>query len=93
MASVEILDVVCYDSVVRGHHIYKTIWTPFIGEILTLNCKEDNSYDSCTCSCRICLIRQTDGMTNACVPVHVAYSYWYIKVPVQKKNLWGEQQH
>jgi len=32
MASVEILDV-CYDSVVRRHHIYKTIWTPFIGEM------------------------------------------------------------
>jgi len=36
MASVEILDVVYYHSAVRGHHIYKTIWTPFIGEILTV---------------------------------------------------------
>jgi len=34
MASVEILDVVYYDSIVRGHHIYKTIWTPFIGEMM-----------------------------------------------------------
>jgi len=47
MASVEVLDVVCYGSIVRGHHIYKTIWTPFIGEILTVNHEEDNSYDSC----------------------------------------------
>ena len=22
------------DSVVTGHHVYKTVWTPFIGEIL-----------------------------------------------------------
>ena len=24
----------CWGSVIRGHHIYKTIWTPEIGEIL-----------------------------------------------------------
>ena len=24
----------CFESVVRGHHIYKTIWTPSLGEIL-----------------------------------------------------------
>jgi len=52
MASVEVLDVVCYDSVVREHHIYKTIWTPFIGEILTVNREEDNSYDSCAVAVR-----------------------------------------
>ena len=24
----------CFESVVSGHHIYKTIWTPSLGEIL-----------------------------------------------------------
>ena len=24
----------CFESVVRGHHMYKTIWTPNLGEIL-----------------------------------------------------------
>jgi len=44
MASV---DVICYnkESVVRGHHVYKTVWIPFIGEILAVNREEDNSHD------------------------------------------------
>ena len=29
------------DSIVRGHHIFKEIWTPFIGE--DLECKRDVS--------------------------------------------------
>ena len=24
----------CFDSIVRGHHVYKTVWTPFLGEIV-----------------------------------------------------------
>ena len=23
-----------FDSIVCGHHVYKTVWTPFLGEIL-----------------------------------------------------------
>jgi len=47
MASVEILDMVCYNkkSVSRRHRVYKTVWRPFMGEILAVNCEEDNSYD------------------------------------------------
>ena len=26
----------CFDSVVCGHHVYKTVWTPFSGEIQEL---------------------------------------------------------
>ena len=29
------------DSIVRGHHVFKEIWTPFIGE--DLECKRDVS--------------------------------------------------
>ena len=33
------------ESVVRGHHVYKEIWTPELGEVLTV-CKEpDNIHD------------------------------------------------
>ena len=28
--------VLCFDSVVRRHHIYKTVWTLFSGEIQEL---------------------------------------------------------
>ena len=32
-------------SDVRGHYVYKTVWTPFIGETLAINCEEDNLHD------------------------------------------------
>ena len=28
------MDSLSWGSVIRGHHIYKDIWTPFVGEIL-----------------------------------------------------------
>lgn len=34
-----------YESVVRGHHIYKHIWTPLLGEVLSLLVEEENEYD------------------------------------------------
>ena len=32
------------NSVVTGHHICKTIWTPFIGEMLPAEIEEGNLY-------------------------------------------------
>ena len=25
--------IFCQESVVRGHHVYKSVWTPFVGKI------------------------------------------------------------
>ena len=33
------------ESVIRGHHIYKWIWRPLVGEVLTLEREEGNSHD------------------------------------------------
>ena len=33
------------ESVIRGRHIYKQIWRPLVGEILTLEREEDNNHD------------------------------------------------
>ena len=33
------------DSVVRGHHVYKSVWTPVIGEELYLEPEESNEHD------------------------------------------------
>ena len=33
------------ESVVRGHHVYKVIWTPVIGEELEVRTKDDNDHD------------------------------------------------
>ena len=35
----------CLDSVVYGHHVYKTVWTPFLGEILTAIPEPENSHN------------------------------------------------
>ena len=32
-------------SVVRGHHIYKVVWTPEVGEILHLRTEEGNEHN------------------------------------------------
>ena len=34
------------ESVLRGHHVYKHIWTPQIGEELVTEIEEDNYHDS-----------------------------------------------
>ena len=34
-----------FESVVRGHHVYKTVWTPLIGEILELVIEDGNVHD------------------------------------------------
>ena len=32
-------------SVVRGHHVYKTVWTPSVGETLTVKAEDGNNHD------------------------------------------------
>ena len=34
-----------FSSVIRGHHVYKVTWTPYISENLTANIEEDNPHD------------------------------------------------
>ena len=37
--------VFLHESVVRGHHVYKRVWSPAIGEVLQLLQEEDNALD------------------------------------------------
>ena len=37
-------------SVIHGHHIYKQIWWPLVGEILTLEREEGNNHEKFTVS-------------------------------------------
>ena len=32
-------------STVRGHHIYKEVWCPHVGEELPVHCESDNDHD------------------------------------------------
>ena len=34
-----------FDSVVRGHHVYKTVWTPTIDETLQVMQEDMNGHD------------------------------------------------
>ena len=36
---------VSFSSVIRGHHVYKTIWTPYLGEELVLATENGNLFD------------------------------------------------
>ena len=38
--------ILTVDSVIRGHHIYKVIWTPTLGVELQLMPEEDNIHDN-----------------------------------------------
>ena len=47
MASVTVEDTAAYlhESVVRGDHIYKRVWSPTVGEVLQLTCEQRNDHD------------------------------------------------
>ena len=32
-------------SVVKGHHVYKAVWTPFLGEELSVQPEDHNDHD------------------------------------------------
>lgn len=34
-----------YKSVIRGHHVYTSIWTPVVGETLSLTLDNANEHD------------------------------------------------
>ena len=33
------------ESTVRGHHVYKAIWTPVVGQVLHVQSEDSNKYD------------------------------------------------
>lgn len=59
------------DSVVRGHHVYKSVWTPVIGEELYLEPEESNEHDEYAVAVR------KDGETIGHVPRSFSRISWY----------------
>ena len=39
------MDSLYVDSDIRGHHVYKNIWTPFVGEVLLVEQEDHNPQD------------------------------------------------
>lgn len=64
---------VCYfiqESVIRGHHIYKHVWTPFVGEELELDQEFGNSYDHFAV-----VVKKNDTVVGR-VPRELSRIYW-----------------
>lgn len=59
-----------FSSVVRGHHILKSVWTPFVGEELNLSREFDNPYD------RFAVAVTKGGKTVRRVPREVSRPVW-----------------
>ena len=59
------------ESVVRGHHIYKRVWTPMLGEKLQIAIEDDNSNDA-----RAVAV-QKHGMVVGHLPRETAKVVWY----------------
>ena len=50
-----------FESVIRGHHVYKTMWTPIVGELLQLALENGNAHD----------VYAVTVLKNACTVGHV----------------------
>ena len=59
------------ESVIRGHHIYKRIWQPILGEQLTLEREDGNSSD------RHAVSVMKDSIIVGHVPRELSRAYWY----------------
>ena len=59
------------DDDVRGHHIYKTVWTPFVGEILLVQQEDHNPEDSFT----VAILKSGEIVGH--VPREISRIVWY----------------
>jgi hypothetical protein len=57
-------------GVVRGHHIYKEVWTPFIGEELCLQQERYNTHD------RFAVTLMKGSNIVGRVPREISRAYW-----------------
>ena len=49
------MDSAILESCVRGHHIYKAVWSPFVGEELVCLMEDNNSHDQYA----VCVLKST----------------------------------
>lgn len=61
-----------HESVIRGHHIFKQIWTPRIGEILSAQQETENVIDR-----KAVALLKADGTVVGHVPREHSKAFWY----------------
>ena len=62
-----------FSSVIRGHHVYKTSWTPYLGEELVLAAEESNLFD------RHAVAVLKNGEIVGHMPQELARFSWFLK--------------
>ena len=65
------LAIFCKESVVRGHHVFKRIWTPVVGEVLTVAREAGNTED------RFAVAVTKDDMVVGHVPREFSKLCWH----------------
>ena len=59
------------ESVVRGHHVYKSVWTPIVGERLPVLREPDNPHDNRAVAVYL------DGNIVGHVPRELSKIFWF----------------
>ena len=65
------MDSLSWDSVICGHHIYKDIWTPFVGEILHVEQEVCNPEDRFA----VAIVKAETVVSH--VPREVSCLFWH----------------
>ena len=60
-------------SVIRGHHVSKRFWTPYVGEELLLSCEEGNGHDKHAVAVRTA----ADGAVVGHAPREMSCVFWF----------------
>ena len=60
------------DSVIHGHHVFKLMWTPFVGEILSLMQEHDNKHDCFAVAVQL----RNNKKTIERVPIKIVKAFW-----------------
>ena len=63
--------ILIHESLIRGHHVYKDIWTPTIGEILEVQREPENEHDRRA----VCLLKS--GTIVGHVPREISRIFWF----------------
>ena len=59
------------ESTVRGHHVYKALWSPYIGEELSVQCEVNNIHDDFA----VAVLKNSNTVGH--VPREISRVCWY----------------
>ena len=63
------------EDIIRGHHVYKEVWTPECGKILEVTKEGDNVHDRCAVA--VLRLRGSEKICAGHVPRELSRSFWH----------------